>query len=71
MSRYPNKRMMFRNGGRFAKAPTLEQMGFDVNKTERRCDACGYVWFPVLVSGECPKCGAISSKPITERGVYE
>jgi predicted Zn-ribbon and HTH transcriptional regulator len=47
---------MFRRGGRFSKAPSLEQMGFEVNDRERTCANCGENFFPVLVTGRCPKC---------------
>lgn len=63
MERYRNKRMLFRSGGRFAKAPSLEQMGFDVCDGPRRC-SCGHVWSPLLASGRCPECGAQDSVPI-------
>jgi len=54
--RYANKRMMFRKGGKFSKAPSLERMGFDVNKAEQTCANCGHKWFPVLATGLCPQC---------------
>ena len=62
MSRYANKRMMFRSGGRFTTAPTMEDLGFDVSHGPRQC-SCGEVWRPILVSGICPKCRAQDSKP--------
>lgn len=63
MERYANKRMLFRNGGRFAKAPSLEALGFDVADGPRRC-SCGHVWSPILASGSCPVCGAQDSVPV-------
>lgn len=61
--RYPNKRLLHRQGGRFAKAPTLDQMGFEVNDGPRRC-SCGHVWSPLLATGTCPACGAQDSVPV-------
>lgn len=55
--RYPNKRLRSRKSGRFAKAPSLEQMGFDVNDgTVHECAHCGERWIPLLRTGKCPRC---------------
>jgi hypothetical protein len=64
MSKYSNGRMVFRSHGRYAKAPSLQAMGFDVNTVDRKCDGCGHVWFPILISGECPQCGNNQSTPV-------
>jgi len=50
------------SASRFSKSPTLEQLGYDVNHSERECNRCGHVWFPVLISGHCPQCDAVDSK---------
>lgn len=61
-----------RSNGRFRRAPSLEEMGFDVAQTPRRCK-CGCVWQPILVTGQCPDCGAAESEPSTveELRAYE
>ncbi len=56
MAKYANNLLMFRSGGRFAKPPSLSQLGYDVNDRERTCANCGEKWFPVLATGRCPKC---------------
>jgi rubrerythrin len=52
-------RRVFRQGnGRFRRPPSLEEMGFDVNKGGEllTCLTCGAEWRPVLMSGTCPMC---------------
>jgi len=64
MERYANKRRLFRSGGRFSKAPTLEQLGYPVSDGGLRiCNPCGEEWRPILITGICPKCGAQDSRP--------
>ena len=58
---YANKRMLFRNGGAFAKTPTLESMGFDVADGPMTC-VCGHSWRPIVKTGVCPKCGSKEKK---------
>jgi len=57
MEKYANKRMLRREGGRFAKPPTLEAMGLPLAKGERKCGSCGYRCFPILEAWKCPECG--------------
>lgn len=60
--KYKNGRSMIRGaGGKFIK-PTLSNMfGIDANTEPLVCGKCGYgnsgEWFPVLITGYCPKCG--------------
>ena len=42
-----------RSNGRFRPTPSLEELGFDVNKVERICNVCGERWWPILISGQC------------------
>lgn len=63
MERYRNKRVLFRAGGRFAKAPSLESLGFQVAHGEMECANCHHRWYPVLVTGLCPNCGATDKVP--------
>jgi len=56
MERYTNKRRLFRHNGRFSKPPSLEQMGYPVAHSEMTCANCGHKWFPILITGHCPKC---------------
>lgn len=52
-------RMKFRQGnGRFRRAPSLEELGFPVAKGAKECAGCGHVWYPIVVTGVCPKCGS-------------
>lgn len=60
--RYANSREVFRSGGRFAKSPSLADLGYEVNDRMRVCAKCGHEWFPVLVTGECPQCGTELTK---------
>jgi hypothetical protein len=56
--RYHNKRMVFRRSGRYAKAPSLEGLGFDVNTVgELTCRGCGKTSTPLVISGTCCHCG--------------
>lgn len=63
MERYRNKRVMFRHGGRFAKAPSLEALGFPVAHGEMECAKCGHRWYPLVTTGICPKCGSEEKAP--------
>ena len=58
IERYANKRRVFRRGGRFAKPPSLEQLGYPVAHGEMTCADCGYKWLPILTTGKCPECGS-------------
>lgn len=51
--------MMCRRGGRFAKAPSLEDLGLPVAHEEMVCANCGHRWHPILTTGNCPQCGAV------------
>lgn len=51
------------NNGRF-KRGTLADLGFKVAEGKYRCKACGLEWWPILVDGQCPKCGAADSEPV-------
>lgn len=64
MERYSNGRSLLRQGGRFAKQPTLEQMGLPVAKGGMKC-ICGHEWTPILTTGICPKCGSQDKVPNT------
>jgi hypothetical protein len=56
--RYANKRMMFRSGGRFAKTPSLAEMGLPVNTGgELACRGCSKKSIPILITGTCSFCG--------------
>ena len=65
--RYANKRQMFRKRGRFAKPPSLEQMGYPVAHGEMTCANCGHTWRPILITGMCPVCG--SQDKVTGLGI--
>lgn len=62
--KYNNGRMFMRApGGRFAVAPTLEQLGFPVNSTSAvlTCGRCGHRQVPLLSRGwVCAKCESIN-----------
>lgn len=47
-----------RSNGRFRRAPSLEEMGWDVAHGGKECAQCGERWNPLLVSGVCPECGS-------------
>lgn len=51
-----------RTNGRFRSTPSLEELGFDVAKTERICNVCGEQWSPILISGQCTR-GHQDSRP--------
>ena len=68
MERYNNGRTVVRHGGRFAKQPTLEQMGYPVAKGTMTC-VCGHEWMPVLTTGYCPKCGSQDKAPNKKRAL--
>ena len=56
--KYANGRLVHRKGGRFVRPPSLEQMGFAVNKGgELTCRKCGGKSIPVLLTGTCCHCG--------------
>lgn len=57
MERYSNKRTMYRSGGRFTKAPSLEALGFPVAHGEMQCEQCGYRCYPLVKTWICSKCG--------------
>lgn len=59
MSKYANGRLMFRRAGRFSRPPSLEQLGYPINKdgAEFTCPACGEKCRPVLLTWNCT-CGA-------------
>lgn len=56
MEKYNNRRVMVRQGGKFAKAPTLEQQGYAINTSRQMCTNCKHEWMPILATGKCPKC---------------
>ena len=52
MEKYKNGRVMNREGGRFAKRPTLEKQGYDIsNGAEKVCAACGEKSRPIINTG--------------------
>ncbi len=57
MDKYSNRRTIHRQGGKFAKAPTLEQQGYAINTSRKTCANCKHEWTPILATGNCPKCG--------------
>jgi len=63
MERYSNKRAMYRHGGRFAKAPSLEDLGFPVAKGEMQCEKCGYRCYPLVTTWTCSQCGHEHAPP--------
>lgn len=67
MERYKNKRMMFRKGGKFAKAPSLKEQGYPVSDGNEVCAHCGFgsnePWRPILKTGYCPECEGTEKIP--------
>lgn len=60
-------RFLHRRGdGRFRRAPSLEEIGFDVAKAAKECGGCGHRWNPVLVSGRCPQCGGTDGRMLDD-----
>jgi predicted Zn-ribbon and HTH transcriptional regulator len=51
------RRIIFRtSGGRFRRAPSLAELGYPVATGGKTCGGCGHLWYPILVTGRCPKC---------------
>lgn len=65
MERYSNKRAMYRSRGRFAKAPSLEDLGFPVAHGELQCAECGYRCHPLVTTWICSECGHRNTPPVT------
>lgn len=57
MEKYRNRRELHRQGGKFAKAPTLAEQGYVINTQRRKCAHCGNEWTPIIATGKCPSCG--------------
>ena len=56
MEKYSNRREVRRVGGRFAKAKTLEQLGFDVNQGGQVCTVCSQPNLSIIKSAVCVAC---------------
>ena len=57
--KYRNGRAVTRKRGRYAKPPTLSDMGFNVNQDAslKTCADCGDQCRPVLNTWVCSSCG--------------
>jgi hypothetical protein len=60
--KYANKRLAYRNRGRFAKPPSLEEMGMPINKSDEplACENCGRQCHPILAVGWHCICGHVN-----------
>lgn len=63
--RYANKRVGGRAAnGQFARLGFEDVFGVKPNDQEQICDDCGHCWWPLVLSGKCPKCDSQDKHPV-------
>lgn len=61
--RYANKRIGGRaSNGQFKRLTFQDVTGVAFNERPQVCNACGYQWTPVVVSGKCLDCGSTDTQ---------
>ena len=63
MEKYRNGRIVTRRGGRFAKPPSLSDLGYELsNGKEKTCRHCGNKQNPIAKNWRCHECNRLQEE---------